>query len=56
MTIITGRRVQQWFFDMENQNDQLKVLVFADHQSIEDHLKIIIDNHLPVFLGIEVLQ
>ena len=33
-----------------------KVLVFADHQTIEDHLRIIIDNLEPVFLGIEVLQ
>ena len=34
----------------------LKVLVLADYQTIEDHLRIIIDNHEPVFLDIEVLQ
>ena len=32
-----------------------KVLVFADHQTIEDDLRII-DNQEPVFLDIEVLQ
>ena len=44
------------FFIWKTKMINFKVLVFADHQTIEDDLRIIIDNHGPLFFDIEVLQ
>ena len=52
----TQENYSNGFFIWKTKMIHFKVLVFADHQTIKDDLRIIIDNHEPVFLDIEVLQ